>query len=82
MADRAGIPEADRPAARAEFFSRACLRSSDLGKRDGWGLHHDAEGRVALVAVDSPEYAAFAPGRTPGGGSVSVTAAMRSSRKA
>lgn len=82
MADRAGIPQADRPAARAEFFSRgrACLRSSDLGKRYGWGLHHDAEGRVALVAVDSPEYAEFAAGRAPGGGSVAVTAAMRSSR--
>ncbi|MBC7725441.1 MAG: hypothetical protein H7146_11940 [Burkholderiaceae bacterium] len=39
MADRRGIPQADRPAARAAFSSRgqACLRSSDLGKRYGWG---------------------------------------------
>lgn len=46
---------------RDTFFStgQACLRASPLVKRYGWGLHHDAEGRVALVPVESPEYAAF-----------------------
>lgn len=58
---RSGVP-VDDAAAREEFFSvgRACLRSSPLGKRYGWGLHHDAEGRVALVARDSDEYARLA----------------------
>jgi hypothetical protein len=39
-----------RDLARSEFFSRgqACLRASGLGKRFGWGIHADAEGRVAL----------------------------------
>lgn len=43
---------------RETFFStgQACLRSSPLVKRYGWGLHHDAEGRVALVPVESGEY--------------------------
>lgn len=43
---------------REEFFSRpmACLRASPLGKTLGWGLHFDAEGRVALVARDSADY--------------------------
>ncbi len=82
-ADRRDIPEAEREAARAEFFSKgqACLRSSDLGKRYGWGVHSDAEGRVALYAIDSAEYAQFAAGRSPiDEGPVTVTAAMRSRR--
>lgn len=46
---------------RGTFFAtgQACLRASPLVKRYGWGLHHDAEGRVALVPVESTEYAAF-----------------------
>src|SRR6266545_5599274 len=31
-------------------------RVSALAKRYGWGIHNDAEGRVALVAVESPRY--------------------------
>jgi hypothetical protein len=43
---------------RERFFSKgqACLRSSPLSKRYGWGTHHDAEGRVALYPVGSAEY--------------------------
>lgn len=76
-ADRNGIPERDRPAARARFYSRgqACLRSSDLGKRYGWGIHADAHGRIALYGVDTPEYARFAQGDD-----VTVTRAMNSRR--
>jgi hypothetical protein len=42
----------------ADFFghSRACLRVSSLPKTYGWGIHFDGAGRVALYAVDSPEY--------------------------
>ena len=49
---RKGIDPEDAEA-RAEFFSKGqpCLRSSDLGKRYGWGVHSDAEGRVALVGL-------------------------------
>lgn len=55
---RQGIPAASRPEAREAFFAkpRACLRSSPLGKRYGWGVHHDAAGRVALVALGSDRY--------------------------
>ena len=43
------------------FFSKgqACLRASALTKRYGWGIHHDAEGKVALFGVESAEYQAF-----------------------
>lgn len=42
----------------AEFFSkpRACLRSSPLPKKYGWGIHFDAEGKAAIYAVESQEY--------------------------
>lgn len=58
---RRGIPEADKPAERAAFFAKdqACLRSSPLGKRYGWGIHHDARGRVALVPLGSERYQAL-----------------------
>ena len=73
---RKGIDKDDAEA-RAEFFSKGqpCLRSSPLGKRYGWGTHHDAEGRVALVPRDSEEYAALAADD-----SLAHTRAMRSSR--
>lgn len=81
-ADRRGIPDEDRGAAREEFFSKGqpCLRASDLGKRYGWGVHSDAEGRVALYGMETPEYAALAAGTAPGGGEVTVKQAMRSKR--
>ena len=81
-ADRRDLPESERPAARDEFFSKGqpCLRSSDLGKRYGWGVHADADGRVALYPLGSAEYRALADGAAPDGTPVAVTPAMRSSR--
>jgi hypothetical protein len=60
-ARRHGISAEDRDEARRLFFEKdqACLRSSPLGKRYGWGIHHDEEGRVALVPVESELYAAL-----------------------
>ncbi|NQX12476.1 hypothetical protein HQQ80_12620 [Microbacteriaceae bacterium VKM Ac-2855] len=82
-ADRNGIAEEDRAAQREQFFStgRACLRSSDVAKRYGWGVHADSDSRVALVAMDSPEYAIFLAGATPKGAPITVTKAMRSARR-
>jgi hypothetical protein len=43
---------------KAKFFSKgqACLRASPLTKRYGWGVHSDADGKIALYAVDAEEY--------------------------
>ena len=73
---RKGIDKDDAQA-RAEFFSigQPCLRSSPLGKRYGWGIHHDAHGHVALVPRDSEKYAALAADPA-----LTHTRAMRSSR--
>ncbi|GAB2660110.1 DUF6157 family protein [Saccharopolyspora gloriosae] len=84
FADRQGIPDEDRVHARLEFFARSqpCLRSSQLGKRYGWGIHADARGRLALYAVDGPEYAEFTSGRrsADSGAPITLTRAMRNSR--
>ena len=55
---RRSVSADERPAAREAFFSKdqACLRSSPLGKRYGWGIHHDTQGRIALVPRGSEEY--------------------------
>ena len=61
FARRNDVPEAERDEARVAFFAKpqACLRASPLVKSFGWGLHHDAEGRVALVDRNSETYAAL-----------------------
>jgi hypothetical protein len=55
-----GLPltRAARKAQHEDFFSRphACMRASALAKKYGWGLHFDHAGRVALVAMESPDY--------------------------
>lgn len=64
---------------RAELFSKshACLRASALTKKYGWGVHHDAAGKIALYSMESPEYQRFAAGKDP---AVKVVAAMRTKR--
>lgn len=59
---RHGIAATDRPIQRDAFFAKdqACLRSSPLGKRYGWGIHHDGTGRIALIARESEEYRTLA----------------------
>jgi len=55
----AGLPgTAEVHALREAFLAkqRPCLRASPLPMRFGWGLAFDGAGRVALVAVESPEY--------------------------
>jgi hypothetical protein len=78
-ADKQGIPEDDRPAAREDYFStgRACLRTSPLAKKFGWGLHSDAEGRLALLGMETEVYRRLASGED----GTQVVKAMRSSRK-
>lgn len=68
----------DKAAERAKFFdkSRACLRASALGKRYGWGIHFDKNGKAAAYGVESDEYRKFAKDSE-----LTQTRAMRSARK-
>lgn len=60
-ADKQGIPAEERAAAREKYFAtpRACLRTSPLAKKFGWGIHSDAEGRLALVGASTRRYHDF-----------------------
>lgn len=83
-ADRNGIAEGERAAARKAFFAKpkACLRASALTKSYGWGVHADADARLALYGVETEEYRTFLTGKGIGNGAgpVSVTYAMRAKR--
>ncbi|MBW8362224.1 MAG: hypothetical protein K0M56_08580 [Kaistella sp.] len=56
------ITETEKTEARKQFFSKgqACFRSSALGKRYGFGVHSNSDGKVALFPVESEEYQKFA----------------------
>jgi len=74
---RDDLGEHDLERIRLEYFAqpRACLRASPLPKTFGWGLHYDADGRITLHAVGSPEYV-----RLRDDPSLRQLRAMRSSR--
>ncbi|MCJ7935863.1 MAG: DUF6157 family protein [Chryseobacterium sp.] len=72
------ISQSEKHEARNIFFSKgqACLRSSPLAKRYGFGFHHNQEGKVALFPIESEEYQNFL--NDP---SITKVKAMRSKRK-
>ena len=78
FATRNQIPEEDQSSARKIYFSKgqACLRTSPLTKRYGWGVHSNAEGKIAVYPVESAEYQKFAMDKR-----LNHTFAMRSRRK-
>ena len=58
---RNDLTENESLEARTELFSKgqACLRSSPLTKRYGWGIHFNEEGKVAMFGLESKEYQQF-----------------------
>jgi hypothetical protein len=54
-----------------------CLRASMLPKKYGWGLHFDAEGKIALYGKESPEYQRFLENKD---GSLKLLPAMRNGK--
>ena len=52
------IKKSDLNTEREKFFSKGqpCFRSSPLPKRYGWGIHSDANRKIAIYAVESSEY--------------------------
>lgn len=75
---RKGFLKADLEVEREAFFSKGqpCFRTSPLGKRYGWGIHYNEEGKMAIFAADSEEYEKFLNDT-----SLNHTQAMRSKRK-
>ncbi len=63
---------------REVFFSKgqACFRASPLTKQYGWGLHSNAEGKIAIYGAETPEYESFLEDKH-----IKKVKAMRNKRK-
>ena len=78
---REGLSKSDAKAQskeiRAKLFDKPypCMRASPLPKSYGWGVHHDAKGKIAIYGIDSEEYL-----RLAGTSGLDIVTAMRSSR--
>ena len=61
FADRNDLLPNEYEQARMEFFSKgqACFRASPLTKSYGFGVHFDAEGKMAIYGMETPEYEKF-----------------------
>ncbi|HEY1033273.1 MAG TPA: DUF6157 family protein [Flavipsychrobacter sp.] len=76
-AERNGIEKDKLKEAREAFFSKgqACFRASPLTKRYGWGVHSNAEGKIAIYGCDTQEYKKLQEDKN-----LKIVKAMRSSR--
>ncbi|KWX71357.1 DUF6157 family protein [Paenibacillus jilunlii] len=74
------ISEQERAERRKEIWttlfskSHPCLRASMLPKKYGWGIHYNAEGKIAIYGKESPEYDHYTSGSADG---VKLLNAMR-----
>ena len=61
FADRNDLIQSEYKQAREQFFSKGqpCFRASPLAKTYGFGIHCDAEGKVALYGMETKEYQNF-----------------------
>lgn len=74
------LDEARRLELWQALFTRShpCMRASPLPKKFGWGVHSDAEGRLALHCAASAAYRELV--RAGERGELKLTSAMRSKR--
>lgn len=58
FAQRKNLPADQIEEERHRWLSQGqpCLRACPLGKTYGWGIHHDAQSKVALYPLGSEEY--------------------------
>lgn len=75
---RKEIPEGELEEQRQIFFSKGqpCFRASPLTKSYGWGVHSNAEGKLALYGMGTTEYQKFTEDN-----SLKKLKAMRSKKK-
>lgn len=62
FASKNGISQNEWDSEYENFFSKGqpCFRASPLTKRYGWGVHANAEGKIAIYGVETEEYKTFA----------------------
>lgn len=78
FAKRNDVSETEKENARNAYFSKgqACFRASPLTKIYGFGVHFDAEGKMAIYPMESEQYEKFINDNA-----IKKLKAMRSSRK-
>lgn len=78
FAKRKDFVKTDYPKERQLFFSKGqpCFRASPLTKTYGFGVHSDANGKIAIYGSETEEYQAYLSNNE-----IRKTKAMRSSRK-
>lgn len=56
---RKEFPKSEWNEQRTAFLSKGqpCFRASPLGKRYGFGVHNDANGKIAIFGAETSEYA-------------------------
>ncbi len=61
FADRNDLTKSEYKQAREKFFSKGqpCFRTSPLTKIYGFGVHSNAEGKIALYGMETEEYQRF-----------------------
>jgi len=71
------IGKHDLDDARVQYFSKGqpCFRASPLTKQYGWGVHSNAEGKIAIYGCETAEYERFSSDS-----SLKVIRAMKSKR--
>jgi Family of unknown function (DUF6157) len=76
-AQRNDITTAELVEARIHFFSKGqpCFRTSALTKRYGWGVHSNADAKIALYACNSADYEQLLNDKT-----LTVVKAMKSKK--
>lgn len=77
FAQRNELTNSELKKAREQFFSKGqpCFRASPLTKRYGWGIHNNADGKIAMYACDSPQYKKFLTDKN-----IKVVKAMKTTR--
>ncbi len=77
FAERNDLTKDEYAEARKQFFAKGqpCLRASPLTKRYGWGVHYNADGKIAIFGIETNEYQALA-----GDENLKLLSAMRSSK--
>lgn len=71
----------EREQIREELLSKShpCMRASMLPKKYGWGVHYNAEGKIALYGMETEAYQNLLDEAKRGG--LELQVGMRSSRK-
>ncbi len=77
FAERNDLAEGELKKARETYFSKGqpCFCTSPLTKRYGWGIHFNAEGKIAMYGRESEAYEKFENDTT-----LKIVAAMKASR--